>query len=152
MRLRLVQAFIIFIVGCSSSVSDTFNSKELTSSKGEKIYINSLNWGMTDDNQMTIITSDSKRLNERSDTVNVVYGLEPFVYRFENDTLKLFFMEGVQYTVKEKFETIGLQYISLDREEFKKIKKRSYDNDGYYSVPMRKKANYPSDMPKPPKQ
>jgi hypothetical protein len=150
--MKITYILILFsVLGCSSSIKDTFNSQELTSSKGEKIYINSLNWGMTDDNQMSIVTSDPKRLENRNDTVGVVYGLEPFIYRFENDTLKLFFEDDVTYSVQRVFKTITVTNIVLNRKKYAEITKKAYDNDGYYSVPRRKKVNYPSDMPKPPK-
>lgn len=45
MRRLLLSALVL--MGCSLSVSDDFKSETLVSSKGEKIYINSLNWGVT---------------------------------------------------------------------------------------------------------
>lgn len=143
---------VIMLVSCSSSVGDTFNSQQLVSSRGEKIYINSLNWGMTDDNQMSIVTSDSDRLKERTDTLGTVFGLEPFIYSFEKDTLRLIFENRITYTVQETFETITVTYKALASSDFANIRTRAYNNDGFYTVPRRKEKNYPSNRPKPPAQ
>lgn len=141
----------IFVTSCLPR-TDTFNSEMLSSSKGEKIYINSLNWGVTNDHQMSVITKTPKRLKERSDTINVAYGLDPFIYRFENDTLKLFFEDSITCSVKEKFKTIIIESLVMDSKGFDKIRMKAYSNDGYYSVPKTVQPNYPSDMPKPPSE
>lgn len=150
MSSKVLFAFLAVFVGCSPLVKDTFNSQELSSSRGEKIYINSLNWGMTDDYQMSVVTHDSKKLTDRSDSVDAVGGLEPFFYSFNNDTLKLFFDGRVTYTSTEEFKTIVVRYIPVDRQEFQTIREKAYKNDGYHSVPMRRDPDYPPDMPKPP--
>ena len=125
-------------LACSSPIRDTFNSVVLTSSAGEKIYINSLNWGMTDDNQMSIVTSNPKRLRDRADSVHTVDGLDPFFYSFENDTLKLFFDRRITYNVSENFKSIMLKYVALNAREYAKISRQAYENAGYCAVPKRK--------------
>jgi hypothetical protein len=142
--------FFLLLFSCSSPVMDTFNSKELISSKGEKIYINSLNWGATDDNQITAISSDKEKVKERSDTLEAVKGLEPFIYSFKSDSLKLFFHNEITFEVKENFKTIHVSYIVLRAKEYNNIRQKAYNNDEYHSVPMREKNVYPSDMPKSP--
>jgi len=142
---------ILFILlSCSSTIKETFKSVKLTSSKGENIYVNSLNWGVTDDSQITVISSSMKRLKNESDTLDIAKGLEPFIYSFKNDSLKLYFNNNVSYKVKESFKTISISYIILNPQEYKNIRQRAYVNDGYYSIPKREKINYPSDMPKGP--
>lgn len=140
--------FLLF--SCSSPVIDTFNSKELISSKGEKIYINSLNWGATDDNQITAISSNKEKVKERSDTLEAVKGVEPFIYSFKNDSLKLFFHNEIIFEVKENFKTIHVIYIVLRAKEYNNIRQKAYNNDEYHSVPIREKKVSPSDMPKSP--
>ncbi|MBD1422577.1 hypothetical protein [Sphingobacterium chuzhouense] len=90
--------FIISILIYSSSCvdpKDTFISRELISSKDEKLYINTLNWGMTGDKQYTVITKDPTRLRERKDIIGGVDGLSPFVYKFANDTLTIYYNRGI---------------------------------------------------------
>jgi hypothetical protein len=149
--MKKVLIFLMFL-SCASTVQDTFNSIELISSKGEKIYINSLNWGFTDDNQITAISSNKERVKDRTDTLDVAKGLEPFFYSFKNDNLKLFFNNEISYKLKEHFKTINVSYIVLRAKEYNSIRQKAYNNDGYYSIPRREKTVYPSDMPKAPSE
>lgn len=146
----VIMLIAVGCLGCTSPIRDTFNSEVITSSTGEKIYINSLNWGMTDDNQMSVVTSNPKRLSDRTDSIHTVDGLDPFFYSFENDTLKLFFDRHITYNVSENFKSIILKYVALDAREYAKIRRQAYENAGYYAVPKRKEKLYPSDMPVPP--
>jgi hypothetical protein len=82
-----------FLLNSCIEIHDTFQSKKLVSSKGEKFYINTLNWGMTDDNQYTVISKDFNRLKERGDTIGGISGLTPFIYKFSNDTWRSFFQK-----------------------------------------------------------
>lgn len=100
---------------------DTFQTKRLVSSKGEKIYINTLNWGMTDDYQYTIISKDSNRLKERKDTIGGISGLTPFIYRLKDDTLTVFLQDGNKMDIKEEFETIELNYVFLNNKDYIKL-------------------------------
>ena len=144
----LISAFILISSACSPLMKDSFNSVELTSTKGEKIYINSLNWGVTDDYQMTIISSNKKRLMVRKDTVDVVKGLEPFIYCFESDSLKLFFKEEISYRVKDTFSTIKITYKTLDDADYYRARNNW---NHFHSVPALNINNAPSDFPKAPK-
>jgi hypothetical protein len=135
---RLVGPLIaLSFLRCSLPFRDTFNSEILTSSKGEKIYINSLNWGVTDDYQMSAVTSNPGKLKDRGDSSSTVHGLEPFYYSFENDTLTLFFDGDITYNVSENFKTINLKYVALDIREYGKISRQAFVNDGYFAVPKR---------------
>jgi len=99
-RYLLITLIVITLNSCVD-VHDTFRSKRLVSSKGEKIYINTLNWGVTDDYQYTVISKDSNKLRERKDTIGGIKGLTPFVYKFSADTLTIFCPEGKQMVIKE---------------------------------------------------
>lgn len=150
-KMVLISIGLIISQSCTPIISDTFNSEVLISSKEEKIYINTLNWGLTDDYQISAVSSNKNKVQKRSDTVNVVKGLEPFIYAFKNDTLTLYFDGDVTYYIGEKFNTIDVNYKSLNTIEYRILQEKAYKNkDGYYSVPKRVKQNYPSDMPKPP--
>lgn len=149
--LKLRNAFILLmLLSCSSAVKDTFNSVELISSKGEKIYVNSLNWGVTDDNQITAISGNKEKVKDRADTLYVTKGLEPFIYNFKTDTLKLFFNKEINYKCNEIFRTISVSYIVLGTKEYNDIRQKAYKNELYRTVPMREIVSYPSDMPKAP--
>ena len=140
----------LFFISFSPAVDGTFNSIELISSKGEKVYINSLNWGVTDDYQNTAISTNKDKVKERADTIGTVKGFEPFFYSFKNDSLKLFFNDEVSYKLKESFKTINVSYQVLNDKEYRNVRQKSYINDGYSSIPKRKKIDYPSDMPQVP--
>lgn len=135
---------------CASPLRDSFESRKLTSSKGENIYVNSVNWGVTDDHQLSIISSDSNRLGERTDTLGTVKGLDPFIYSFNNDSLKLYFHGKIRYRIAEKFKTIIVTYHALDPKVYYLLAAKSESNNSYYySVPIQKRTSYPADMPKP---
>lgn len=135
---------------CNTPLNDSFNSIELISRKGERIYVNSLNWGVTHDHQMTCISRNPDRVKDRKDTVDVVKGLEPFICLFRNDSLKLFFLNEIFYRVNERFNTISVSYVALPPNEYYAVVRKVGRDSGYYSVPMKKTTTYPSDMPMPP--
>jgi hypothetical protein len=109
---RLLLLCIIFISACTGPDFDPgFISKELVSSKGEKIYINTYNWGVTGDHQWSIITHDKNRLKEgKIDSAGAVKGCAPFLYFFNNDTLTLY---GSNYKPIEEFYTITIMYATM---------------------------------------
>ncbi|MGY5255562.1 hypothetical protein, partial [Sphingobacterium spiritivorum] len=114
----------------------TFRSKELVSSKGEKLYINTLNWGINDDNQYTIITKDADRLKDRTDTVDAINGLLPFVYRFSGDTLSVFYLKWRDISIKEKFKSIKINYNPLENRDYMNlINKAGKGQERYQLVP-----------------
>ncbi|MGJ1317991.1 hypothetical protein ACR776_05430 [Sphingobacterium spiritivorum] len=130
-----VLTFIILIVGCDK-YGDKFRSKELVSSKGEKLYINTLNWGINDDNQYTIITKDADRLKDRTDTVDAINGLLPFVYRFSGDTLSVFYLKWRDISIKEKFKSIKINYNPLENRDYMNlINKAGKGQERYQLVP-----------------
>jgi len=140
------------VVSCSTAINDTFNSEELVSSKGEKIYVNTLNWGITGDYQISAISANKDKIRDPLDTLGTVKGLEPFFYSFKNDTLSLYFNHTIRYRLQDNFKTIHVNYIVLDSEMYQEARTKAYNNqENYYSVPTRGNINYPADMPKPPK-
>lgn len=79
----LVYLFLLLFIGCVDINSDgDFRSRVFTSTNGENIYINTLNWGVTYDKQFTVLTKDPNELRKREDSLFAIKGLEPFVYRF----------------------------------------------------------------------
>lgn len=125
----------LFLVGCMD-VQDTFRSTELVSSHGEKVYINTLNWGMTDDNQYTIVSKNRDRLKNRKDTVGGVKGLTPFVYRFTHDTLQLFYLKEKTIDIDGDLQSVQLLYVPLENKEYMNVlNKAGKGEEGYRSVP-----------------
>lgn len=137
------------LMACQS-VNEGFNSIELTSSKGEKIYINSLNYGMTSDGQTSIITKNKDKLKYEIDTNGVVYGLEPFIYKFQNDTLTLIFNGIINYKVNDTFNTIVVQYKKLENAKYGDFLHKAINNDTYHCVPLRIDKKQIKGMPIPP--
>ena len=127
---------MMFFFNNCNGVKDTFRSKMLVSSKGEKLYINTLNLGATDDNQYTIITKDAGRLKNRTDTVSAINGFSPFVYRFRGDTLSVFYLEWKEIDIKERFKSIKIDYNPLENREYMSIiNKAGKGEEGYQLVP-----------------
>lgn len=127
---------MMFLFNNCNGVKDTFRSKILVSSKGEKLYINTLNWGVTDDNQYTIITKDAGRLKNRTDTVSAINGLSPFVYRFRGDTLSIFYLEWKEIDIKERFKSIFIDLNPLENRQYMNIiNKAGKGEEGYQLVP-----------------
>ena len=93
-KLALLLCWLII----ASCVDDNavISSNTIKGSK-DSLYIITKNWGVTGDNQLTIIspTNDkSSDLSSDSTTRYVFRGLDPFVYRFKNDTLLLLVRNG----------------------------------------------------------
>jgi hypothetical protein len=148
----IIATLLIFISGCFPKITTDVISRELISSKGEKIYINSINWGITGDYQLSSITKNKNKHSKGIDTIDAVRGLEPFIYSFNHDTLRLYFNQVIRYVPKEKFETVAVEVINCGAYEYYDLKEKAYDNNGYYNVPMREKVIYPDDMPMPPER
>ena len=140
--------FCFLFVSCSS-VNEGFNSTELTSSTGEHIYINSINYGVTGDHQLSIITKNKYKLKYKTDTEGTVSGLNPFYYSFRNDSLTLYFNDTITYKMVERLESITVSYKKVDNSQYMKIVAESNHRSTYLSVPNRKPLEN-STMPLPP--
>lgn len=131
----------IFILSITNSCSTTdccgnFHSRVLISSTGEKIYVNSINWGVTDDYQLSVISRDSLRLKERNDSVGSVQGLNPFIYQFNSDTLTLFFYKTINYKLKDRLKSITVIYKVVDESEYLELTMKSDEKSFFFSVPQ----------------
>ncbi|SEJ29402.1 hypothetical protein SAMN04488018_12232 [Myroides marinus] len=116
----LVYLFLLLFIGCVDINSDgDFRSRVFTSTNGENIYINTLNWGVTYDKQFTVLTKDPNELRKREDSLFAIKGLEPFVYRFENDTLQIISLEKIN--IHETFQTIKIKFSVLGNIEYGRI-------------------------------
>lgn len=148
MKIKTIFINILLLSTCNISEVD-FVSTKLISTTGETIYINSLNWGVTGDSQLSAVTHSKDKGRSSRDSLDGVYGLEPFFYSFDNDTLTLYFDRVATYRVKEKFKSIFIQYKVVHSDELNKIRYMASKNRGYYGVPKKRILNYPKDMPEP---
>jgi hypothetical protein len=125
--------FLLLLQACSTPLlQDSFRSKRLISSKGEKIFVNSINWGVTGDYQLSLISKDSLRLNNRNDTIGSVSGLNPFIYQFKNDTLTLYFYKHISYRLTDDLNTIKVVYKVVSASEYTNL----IEKMGCFTVPM----------------
>lgn len=139
--IRLAFKFLFFLAvqGCSLGWRDTFNSTVLESSKNEKLYVNTLNWGVTDDHQISAISLDADKLRDRSDTLGSIEGLDPFIYRFKDDTLTLYFDGEANYHLSDEIKTIYVNYRALDKAQYNTTYLKAMHNiEEYRTVPKRR--------------
>lgn len=130
---------------------DHFNSKCLTSSNGEHIYINTYVYGITGDHQRTIISKNKDRLREKSDTVGSIMGIDPFIYSFQNDTLTLIFNNIITYSIADTFESIYVIYKKIPNPQYMEYMQKAINSKDYHRVLDFEMIMDPS-MPKPPSE
>ncbi|WP_156305401.1 hypothetical protein [Sphingobacterium endophyticum] len=117
-------------------IQDSFRSTELVSSRGERFYINTLNWGVTGGYQYTVVSKDRNRLKERGDTIAGIKGLSPFVYRFSQDTLYLYYQEEKAIDIGGELHSVEINYFPLDNTSYMDVlNKASKGVEGYRLVP-----------------
>lgn len=95
MKIRIIFLFylsVLIIVSCEPKLGPDYRTTCLKSNTVGKIFIKSVNWGITGDKQLTIITTDKKTdVWRASEDENYIYdGLEPFTYRQSNDSLIIY--------------------------------------------------------------
>lgn len=139
LKILFIAWLLIINFGCTDIAQGTFHSNKLVSSKGEKVFVNSINWGVSDDHQLSIISKDRLRLKDRKDTIGAVYGLDPFIYQFKHDTLTLFFYDHVSYKIADDLNTITVLYKVVSSSELLVFKEKTYRSTEYFSIP--KKVN-----------
>lgn len=132
--MRYFAILILFCCSCENPLSDDYRCNTLTSSKGEKIYVRSINWGVAGDYQISIITKKIDKLLERQDSIGTIEGNDPFIYHFKNDTLSLYFCNHIKYRILEKFKTIVVMYFVLDSDEYLTLYEK-IDNKTYFTLP-----------------
>jgi hypothetical protein len=99
-HLKLVSFLLIFqILGCGINSNETFTTTEIKSNQfNEVLFIKTQNWGLTGDNQITIIspTNDIDFDKKETEDYYIFNGLEPFLYRQSNDSLILYLRTKVK--------------------------------------------------------
>jgi hypothetical protein len=88
--------------------------------KQRKICIKKLSWGLTGDNQLTVISNSPSTITEPVDTSeNYVFeGLQPFIWEIRNDSILIYTKTPVK--VPSKFDKQGFILIqkNVNSEEF----------------------------------
>ena len=145
--------FLLSILSCNNKLgSQQLNQSELVSSKGEHIYISTINLGINGDKQFTLVTNRKIKDPESFDKTNSLKGLDPFIYSFFNDTLNLYFRSSIRYKVPFITKSIKIEYFVLNNTEYMKLYRETIKNDLYHSVPNQVKTNGYPNMPKAPKE
>ncbi|WP_201986891.1 hypothetical protein [Hymenobacter rubidus] len=68
-----------------------YRQTRLVSSKGDTLYVKAYYWGLTNDKQLSTVADTDEPIgwgNQRR--ADIVVGLDPFLYRFAQDTLTLY--------------------------------------------------------------
>lgn len=90
---QLYAAFLLLLLSsCSPNLGDgEYRCATLVSSSQERFYVKTYSWGLTGDRQLSTLSRENTPLGfEDQGNPMVVEGLEPFLYRFANDTLTLY--------------------------------------------------------------
>lgn len=144
---------LLCIASCKNDLENQqLNQSEIVSSKGERIYISTINLGVIGDKQFTLITN--KKITDVKDfeQKNSLKGLDPFIYSFSNDTLNLYFRNSVRYKIPFNTESIKVNYFELNNANYIELYKKTFENKLYHSVPNHNGSDEYPNMPKPPKE
>jgi hypothetical protein len=135
MQTKYVFALLgLFSIASCSGESDDSQVSKLITSKGEALFVKSFNWGITGDKQISTISDNADPLDfgEKNEPY-VVKGLDPFIYRFEHDTLVIY-----SRTVINPFSvhcpSIFIQYKLVDNPEYMGLY-QLMGNSAYHVVP-----------------
>jgi hypothetical protein len=142
--------FLIGFVSCQNKQENEVIKEELKSSKGEIIYVCSINSGVTGDNQLTAISGTPLSLEDFK-KISPVRGLDPFVYSFSDDILTLYFRNKINYKIPFTFRSIIVKYYALNNAEFGQLFKNTFESKDFYAVPNNKNNKGFLGMPLPPK-
>lgn len=152
-QLYIASLFLISIISCSNELgSQQLNQNEIVSSKGEKMYISTINLGVTGDKQFTLITNKKIADVKDFDKANSLKGLDPFIYSFSNDKLNLYFRNSIRYKIPFNTESIKVDYFELNNADYIELYKKTFENKLYHAVPNHSSSNEYLNMPKPPKE
>ncbi|MFP3596100.1 hypothetical protein [Chryseobacterium sp. SIMBA_029] len=148
-----ITSLFLSIISCSNDLgSQQLNQSEIVSSKGERIYISTINIGATGDKQFTVITNKKIIDVKDFDKTNSLKGLDPFICSFSNDTLNLYFRNSVRYKIPFNTESIKVDYFELNNADYIELYKKTFENKLYHSVPNHNNSGGYPNMPKPPKE
>ena len=124
----------LFSTASCSDESDDYQVSKLVSSKGDALYVKSYNWGVTGDKQISTISDNGDPLNfEEKDEPRVVKGLDPFIYRFEHDTLTIYSRTAINRFLVH-CPSIVIQYKHVDNPDYMDLCQLMGDKS-YHLVP-----------------
>ncbi len=103
--------FVSMILGCwTDSYKPIFQTITLTSKSGKTIYLKKNIWGMTFDHQVSVISNSDKNEWKPDSTKEYIFkGLEPFFYKFSNDSLFVFTRVNAQIPPNAHFNVPIIQ-------------------------------------------
>ncbi|MDB5267289.1 MAG: hypothetical protein JWP58_329 [Hymenobacter sp.] len=108
----------LFSIASCNGESDDSHVTKIVSSKGEALYVKSYNWGITGDKQISTISDndDPLEFGEKNEP-HIVKGLDPFIYRFEHDTLIIYSRIAVN-PFSVHCPSIVIQYKIVDNPDY----------------------------------
>jgi hypothetical protein len=152
MRFRFTYILLsVFIFSCNEKVNDGFNSIEIRSSKNKRIYLNSINWGITGDHQISIITNYKDRLKYNFDTTGTINGLMCIIYKFKNDTLFLYHLDTIKHLIPDSLNGIFIKDHVISNSIFSNLAFQAMQNNVYHFIPNTPTTRSNMHVPKPPK-
>jgi hypothetical protein len=88
------------------------------SSQGDTLYVKAYNWGLTGDKQLSTIADTDEPIGWTDQRrADIVVGLDPFLYRFAQDTLTLYARSPLpRFAIRAP--SVVVQYRVLDNRKF----------------------------------
>ena len=130
----IVIGLVIFLITCYAmpTYETSYDIKEIKSIKlSESLYIKKKVWGITDDNQLIVISKSHRKDFTTDSTVDYIYsGLSDFFYKFSQDTLYIYSIEKSVIPSKLKSQIKIVQVELKNPEMMDLIKDESYKNKG----------------------
>jgi hypothetical protein len=125
--------FLPLLTSCSTEYED-YRCAKLVSSKQEAFYIKTYNWGINGDNQLSTLADNDVPIGfEDKGEPTIVAGLEPFIYRFAQDTLTLYSRSPLPFFPLH-CSSITVRYELVDNPRYMDLH-QLLRHKSYYSVP-----------------
>jgi hypothetical protein len=91
----------------------------VSSDEKARIFIQRKIWGLTSDQQITVISNSPNGVEKPDSTINFVFeGLEPFVYHLESDTLRIYTMAPSPTPAKFDSSKIKVIQVKISNTEY----------------------------------
>ena len=129
--LFFIISVLIFLISSSYEDHNVYQLYSFKSHDGsEQIYIKSKNWGLTLDHQLTSISMNSNKKEIGIDSLSeyIFKGLDPFLYKFENDTLFIYNTNKIRVPPDLKLSKISIFQIIIKNTQYTELFKKANDN------------------------
>ncbi|RZK31941.1 MAG: hypothetical protein EOO61_17405 [Hymenobacter sp.] len=134
MDAKTLAAFFLPLLTSCSTESGDYRCAKLISSKKETLYVKTYNWGINGDSQLSTLADNDVPIGfEDKGKSAIVAGLEPFIYRFAQDTLTLYSRSTLP-SFPLHCSSITVRYELVDNPSYMNLH-RLLRHKPYYSVP-----------------